>query len=131
MAQIYGYIPFADSPASSKQQTFWPLKAELDASNEFSILKVDEDHESYRCLRFSIADGDSTTIDVLTALGKQGRFIRVESTQDLRLKINSGDVIHTSDTPWTWDKFKFSTIYIENPSGYGTGIAEVQVIITG
>ena len=90
-----------------------------------------EDHESYKCLRFSIADGDSTTINVITVLGKAGRFIRIESTQDLRLAVNGGDVIHISDSPWTWDKFKFSSIYIENPSGYGSGIAEVQVIITG
>lgn len=90
-----------------------------------------EDHESYKCIRVTIGDGDDVTIDVVAILGKAGRFIRLESNQDIRLQINGGDIIHISDSPWTWDTFKFTSIYIENPSGYGAGHAEIQLIITG
>ena len=41
MAQLWGYVEYADRPAGKEQQEWFPLKCTYDSTNKKAVLKVD------------------------------------------------------------------------------------------
>lgn len=99
---------------------------------DFETVRIADTRYLYR--KYTIADGDTVTVDVLALMGIHGNTVDIKTDQDLRLKINGVthdeiEVLAAED--FNLEFFKIHTLAITNPAGYGVGDAHVRLFITG